>query len=55
MEHESNGDTSCHWCTRNNSKKLGKGAIIVGNLRTIKNHSTTLLKSVRKLRRALES
>ena len=25
MEHGSDGDTNCNWCTRNNPQKIGKG------------------------------
>ena len=31
MEHESNGDTICNWCTRNGPQRLGKGTGCLGN------------------------
>ena len=34
MEHESNGDTNCNWCTLNNHQKFRRKARGVGNWRT---------------------
>ena len=31
VEHESNGDTNCNWCTWNSPQKLGKEAGRVEN------------------------
>ena len=34
MEHESDGDTNCNWCTWNNPQKIGKEVGRLGNKRT---------------------
>ena len=38
LEHESDGDTNCNWCTWNDCQRLGKGAGRVGNRMTSRNH-----------------
>ena len=38
MEHEGDGDTSCGWCTWDNSKRLVKGTRRLGNTRTSGDH-----------------
>ena len=56
MDHEVGGDTNCNWCTRNDPLGLGKGLVeseIGGRAETM--HTTGLLKSVRILRRVLET
>ena len=35
MEQESDGDTSCGWCTWDNLQNIGKGMGRFGNKRTI--------------------
>ena len=57
VEHKSDGDTNCYWCTWDGSKKLGKGGgRRVGNRRTIETiQITALLTSARILRRILET
>ena len=34
MEHESDGDSSCNWCTRYSHQRIGKGTGGLGNKRT---------------------
>ena len=34
MEHESDGDTNCNWCTRYSHQRIGKGTGGLGNKRT---------------------
>ena len=29
VEHESDGDTSCHWCSQNGSQSLGKRLVVL--------------------------
>ena len=38
MEHESDGDTKCNWCTWNDPQRPGKEAGRVGNRRTSRDH-----------------
>ena len=38
IEHKSNGDTNCNRCNWNNRKRIGKGTIRFGNLRTSREH-----------------
>ena len=38
MEHESDGDTNCNWCTWNDHQRLGKGAEGVRNVRMSRDH-----------------
>ena len=38
MEREGDGDTSCGWCTWNNSPKIGKGTGSLGNKRISAEH-----------------
>ena len=38
MEHESDGDTNCNWCTLYSHQRIGKGTEELGNNRTIRNH-----------------
>ena len=38
MEHESEGDTSCNWRTRNGPRRLGKETGRAGNRRTCFDH-----------------
>ena len=57
MEHESDGNTDCNWCTRNGPKRFGKGTGRAGNQRTYRDHpkTTILQKSARILKRVLET
>ena len=54
MEHESDGDTNCNWCTWNNPQWIGKGNRRLGNKRKIGDHPV-FLRSARILRRVLET
>ena len=38
MEHESDGDINCNWCTRNSHQRIGKGTGRIGNKNTITGH-----------------
>ena len=38
MEHESDGDTNCNWCSWNDLQRLGKVTGRVGNERTSRHH-----------------
>ena len=38
IEHESDGDTSCNWCTRYSHQKIGTGTGGIGNKRTSGDH-----------------
>ena len=38
MEHEGDCDTSCNWCTWNNSQRIDKGTKRLGNKRTSEDH-----------------
>ena len=38
MEHIGDGDADSGWCTRDNLKKIGKGAGRLGNKRTSSDH-----------------
>ena len=38
MEHESDSDTNCDWCTRYSYQRIGTRTGRLGNLRTIENH-----------------
>ena len=44
MEHESNGDTNCNWCTWNNPQRIGKGTEKLGNKRTRRDHQDYSIK-----------
>ena len=39
MEHESDGDTNCSWCTRYSHQRFGIGIGGLGNKRTSGDHS----------------
>ena len=55
MEHKSDGDTNCNWCTWNNHQRDSKGTGrlgIRGQVKTIQ--TTALLRSARILKRVLE-
>ena len=39
MEHESDGDTSCNWCTRYSYQKISSGIGGLGNKRASGDHS----------------
>ena len=43
MEHESNSDTSCNWCTRYSHQLIGKRSAGLGNKMKNGNHATTTL------------
>ena len=46
MEHESDDDTNCKWCARNDPQKLGKGAGWEGNQRARRDHpNNTIVKT----------
>ena len=56
MEHESDGNISCNWCTWNDPQMFSKGLerLKIGEqTETIK--TTALLRSIRILRRVLET
>ena len=38
MEHESDGDTNCNWCTQNNPQRFGKGTGGLRNKKTSRDH-----------------
>ena len=38
MEHESDSDTNCNWCSRCSPQSIGAGIGGLGNKRTVKNH-----------------
>ena len=38
MEHDSDGDTSCNWCTWNNPQRIDKGTGRLGNKRISGDH-----------------
>ena len=48
IEHESNGNTNCNWCTRNGPQKLGKGTGRAGNQRTSRDHRNYTITKVGK-------
>ena len=41
MEHESDGDTSCNWCTWYSHQRIGTGTGGLGNRRTSGDHSNS--------------
>ena len=53
MEHESDGDTNCHWCARYSHQRIGTGTGGLRNKRTSETIQATLLRSTRILRRVL--
>ena len=38
MEHESDGDTNCNWCTRSSHQRIGNGTGGLRNKRTSGDH-----------------
>ena len=38
MEHESDGDTNCNWCTWYSHQRIGKGTGRIGNKNTSGDH-----------------
>ena len=39
MEHESDGDTNCNWCSKYSHQRIGTGTGGHGNKRTSRDHS----------------
>ena len=43
MEHESDGDTNCHWCTRYSQQRIGIGTGGFRNKRTSGDHPNYII------------